>query len=135
MHFRQVLDLIVEFYKYGTKGFTSVEFSSELGALYSDKIPDKEIAPKRISNDLDRLYCMDLLKRKRRKRMVVDQYGNDVNKGFEYVYSLSSQGRKYHQYLHGTEEKREPGILFTVPPKFGMPEKLETAKQEKWYYP
>lgn len=56
-------------------------------------------SPKRISNDLNRLYRMQLLKRKRIKRTVTTRTGKSCKRGFRYVYSMTKQGISYSHYL------------------------------------
>jgi hypothetical protein len=51
---------------------------------------------KLLSNDLNRLYRMQLLSRRRVKRPV---YGGDGYRGFMYSYRLNKQGRSYIDYL------------------------------------
>jgi hypothetical protein len=51
---------------------------------------------KSISNDLGRLYRMQLLKRRRVKRAVASA---KYNRGYMYLYKLSSQGKSYAEYL------------------------------------
>lgn len=53
---------------------------------------------KKASAHLVRLYRMTFLKRKRVKRIVKARNGKVCHRGFEYRYSLSSQGRKYLKY-------------------------------------
>jgi len=60
---------------------------------------------KLISNDLRRLYAMGFLKRRRVKRECRTKSGKVCFRGYEYRYSISSQGWKYLRYLQeGREE-------------------------------
>lgn len=58
-----------------------------------------KLSTKRISDDLDRLYRMKFLKRKRKKRRVTTKNGNICNRGYYYQYRVSKQGWQYVQYL------------------------------------
>jgi hypothetical protein len=58
---------------------------------------------KRLSNDLNRLYRMTFLTRKRAKREVTTRRGLKCNRGYKYVYRISSQGRSYVNYLYNPE--------------------------------
>ncbi len=60
---------------------------------------------KLISNDLRRLYAMGFLKRRRVKRKCKTKKGKICFRGYEYRYSISSQGWKYLEYL--VKGKRE----------------------------
>lgn len=63
---------------------------------------------KLISNDLRRLYAMGFLKRRRVKRKCKTKGGKTCYRGYEYKYSLSSQGLKYLAYMgRGGEEEEE----------------------------
>lgn len=57
------------------------------------------IKTKLVSNDLNRLYRMQLLSRKKMKRTVL---GGEIYRGFMYVYWLNKQGRSYVEYLKRT---------------------------------
>ena len=83
MNFRDVLVLALIVSSNGARAFTSKELSNELVSQPNSNMRSKEINTKRISNDLDRLYRMRFLKRKRQKRRVVNKYGANVRKGFE----------------------------------------------------
>jgi len=56
-----------------------------------------ELSVKRISNDLNRLYRMQFVNRRRVARQVSARTGK-CNRGFMYIYRLSSQGKKYLEY-------------------------------------
>jgi hypothetical protein len=101
----------------GARAFTSKELSNELVSQPNSYLLNpKEINTKRISNDLDRLYRMRFLKRRRQKRMVVNKYGANVRKGFEYVYSISKQGKSYLYHLYGPKKVKEIDPLGYLPP-------------------
>lgn len=68
----------------------SIEDSSLLSRMFSTK---------RISGDLDRLYRMGFLKRKRIKRIVNRINSPSIARGFTYVYTISKQGWQYLQYM------------------------------------
>lgn len=59
---------------------------------------------KRISSDLDRLHRMGFLAARRVKRQVMTKTGIRCNKGYNYMYSITSQGRQYYNYLLNPEE-------------------------------
>lgn len=66
----------------------------------SKNYPQGAFSLKRISADLDRLYRMNLLKRKRISRLFfVNRFGKPFGRGFMYAYKLSAQGWKYAKYL------------------------------------
>ena len=54
---------------------------------------------KEVSNDFRRLHGMQFLRRERRKRSCLSKKGKNCYKGFEYVYSLSKQGRSYLKWM------------------------------------
>ena len=62
---------------------------------------------KMISNDLRRLYAMGFLKRRKVKRKSKTKSGKTCYRGYEYKYSLSSQGLKYLAYMARGGEKEE----------------------------
>jgi len=59
----------------------------------------REYSTKRISGDLDRLYRMGLLKRKRIPRIVYPKDSPPSRKGFMYGYEITRQGWQYLEYL------------------------------------
>lgn len=63
-----------------------------------------------ISNDLRRLYSMGFLKRRRAKRECRTRGGKVCFRGYEYRYSISSQGRKYLNYLANPEREEARGL-------------------------
>jgi hypothetical protein len=75
--------------------------------------PPQAFSSKRISADLDRLYRMGLLKRKRVKRMFKSKKGKEFGRGYRYQYELSEQGSKYALYLasyHGISRNERKQI-------------------------
>lgn len=116
MNFRDVLVLALIVSSNGARAFTSKELSNELVSQPNSNMRSKEINTKRISNDLDRLYRMRFLKRKRQKRRVVNKYGANVRKGFEYVYSISKQGKSYIYHLYGQKKGKEMDPFAYLPP-------------------
>lgn len=63
---------------------------------------------KRISGDLDRLYRMGFLKRKRTKRIIFVKNRPPITRGFCYLYSISAQGSKYLEFL--SKPKTQPHL-------------------------
>lgn len=65
---------------------------------------------KRVSGDLDRLYRMGFLSRRRVKRILNLRNSPPVNRGFSYLYKISKQGRQYLDYLSKpkTEDLPDP---------------------------
>ncbi|MBP1911653.1 hypothetical protein [Thermococcus stetteri] len=106
LDFRTLLKII--YLCFGTREFTARELSDaikkgikpiahlrlELFTFYSRRV-DRKL----ISNDLRRLYAMGFLKKRRVKRKVRTKSGKICYRGYEYRYSLSSQGLKYLGYL------------------------------------
>ncbi|MCD6101419.1 MAG: hypothetical protein J7K33_12670 [Candidatus Marinimicrobia bacterium] len=119
LDFRRLLTLIYEVF--GTGEFTSRELSDRLrGGIMSEPIKSvvmlhpsspkiyRRFSRKMISNDLRRLYAMGFLKRRKVKRKCRTKSGKICYRGYEYKYSLSSQGLKYLVYMaRGGEEEEE----------------------------
>ena len=85
---------------FDTKGVSEMLISAE---FFPAKPPHfsllpKLYSPKRISGDLDRLYRMGFLNRKRRLRLV-SQRASTCFRGFKYDYRISKQGWQYLKYL------------------------------------
>ncbi|HEV8387135.1 MAG TPA: hypothetical protein VGQ03_05895 [Nitrososphaera sp.] len=59
----------------------------------------RKFSTKRISGDLDRLYRMGFVRRRRVRRKVISRTGIPVFRGFEYRYVINKQGWQYLQYL------------------------------------
>jgi len=81
--------------------FDAISFSQRvLSSIPAyEKDVRKRFCVKRISNDLNRLYKMSFLKRRRIKRKVTTQSGRACHRGFCYEYRISKQGLKYLDYL------------------------------------
>jgi hypothetical protein len=60
---------------------------------------ERQFSTKRISGDLDRLYRMGFLNRKRVKRVVYPKGSIPCVRGFSYDYRISKQGWQYLDYL------------------------------------
>lgn len=56
---------------------------------------------KRISGELDKLFRMRLLKRKRVKRLFMCSKGTMFGRGYKYLYKITQNGMKYALYLVG----------------------------------
>jgi len=119
LDFRKLLTLI--YAHFGTGEFTSRELSDRLREVIA---PDfikpvlmshpsfpriyLRFGRKLISNDLRRLYAMGFLKKRKVKRKCKTKGGKTCYRGYEYKYSLSSQGLKYLAYMaRGGEEEEE----------------------------
>lgn len=62
-------------------------------------ILSSSVTTKLVSNDLNRLYRMQLLSRRKAKRTIL---GGEICRGFMYVYWLNKQGKSYIDYLKRT---------------------------------
>lgn len=62
---------------------------------WDQRLFDKKL----ISNDLNRLYRMGFLTRRRVKREVQTRVGKSCNRGYKYLYNISKQGKSYTAYL------------------------------------
>jgi len=119
LDFRKLLTLI--YAHFGAGEFTSRELSDRLREVIA---PDfikpvlmsnpsfpriyLRFGRKMISNDLRRLYAMGFLKKRKVKRKCKTKGGKTCYRGYEYKYSLSSQGLKYLAYMaRGGEEEEE----------------------------
>lgn len=78
---------------------------------------------------------MHLLKRKRRKRRVVDKYGNEVNKGFQYIYSLSRRGQNYINYMHSTADGKKRDFFGPLSPDFIMEQRPRDPSKQAQFLP
>lgn len=111
---------------FGTDSLDSATLSSVFKASGGTQLPvalsrvyhPHAFSAKSISADLDRLYRMGLLKRKRTKRMFKNKKGESFGRGYQYQYELSAQGSKYASYLadfHGisrNKRKRQRNIRY-----------------------
>jgi hypothetical protein len=70
-------------------------FPVPLGRPY----PVRAFEVKKISGDLDRLFRMGLLKRKRVKRLFRTKAGKPFGRGYMYMYKITRQGMRYGVYL------------------------------------
>ncbi|WP_148206191.1 V-type ATP synthase subunit I domain-containing protein [Thermococcus sibiricus] len=114
LDFRTLLTIIYE--HFGTGEFTARELSDRLREAISNPAlianpaflkVYRRVSKKMISNDLRRLYAMGFLKRRRVKRKVMTKSGKVCHRGYEYRYSLSSQGLKYLAYMASGGHERE----------------------------
>lgn len=106
--------LTIIYILFGRRDFTSRELSDCIRKAiapitklhpYFERL-NLRVSRKLISNDLRRLYGMGFLKKRRVKRKCRTKNGKICYKGYEYKYSLSSQGLKYLEYLgRGGEEE------------------------------
>jgi len=122
LDFRMLLSMIAIIF--GTREFTSRELSDRLRAEightatvnpHSTRLYLRS-SRKLISNDLRRLYAMGFLKRKKVKRRCRTKSGKVCFRGYEYRYSISSQGWKYLGYLvrGGEEEENLEGLADVI---------------------
>jgi hypothetical protein len=65
----------------------------------SKNYPPKFFEVKKISGDLDRLFRMGLLKRKRQIRYFQRKDGKSFGRGYKYLYKITRQGWRYATYL------------------------------------
>lgn len=118
LDFRTLLCSIAIIYE--DKEFTARELSKSLmegfSRIYSPKIYRYllRVRPKLISNDLRRLYSMGLLKRRRVKRQCKTNSGKVCFRGYEYKYSISSQGWKYIGYLYFGKQEEDFKKAFDI---------------------
>ena len=112
LDFRSLLCMIADIF--GEGEFTARELNdivlkamndfAKYPLLYLQLLPFfQRFRTKLISNDLRRLYAMGFLKRKRVKRVCRTKSGKVCFRGYEYKYSISSQGWKYLRYLREGE--------------------------------
>jgi len=89
-----------------------------------------------ISNDLRRLYAMGFLKKRKVKRKCRTKNGKTCYRGYEYKYSLSSQGLKYLAYMaRGGEEEGELEGLEDLIIKIILEKKApEEARDALWEF-
>jgi len=114
LDFRSLLNLLANAFK--DREFTARDVHDLLIKPLFKLAPDRpdlvfksllRYRTKLISNDLRRLYFMGFLKRRRVKRRCRTKSGKICFRGYEYRYSISSQGWKYLKYLAGGQ--REDG--------------------------
>jgi|GEM_PF-2036940 hypothetical protein len=102
--------------RYGpSASITSREWSDEImsglrnSPDYGNLVLHKRFSTKRLSGDLDRLYRMGLISRKRIKRIIHSRNSRPVMRGFAYRYSISKQGWQYLEHLsRGGKTHSEP---------------------------
>ncbi|ADI32001.1 hypothetical protein [Staphylothermus hellenicus] len=114
LDFRTLLSILAFAYALGIREFTARDVHKLFISLLSMNPPSKpdsllkvlsRIRLKLISNDLRRLYFMGFLKRRRVKRLVRTRSGKTCYRGYEYKYSISSQGWKYIRYLANPDKE------------------------------
>jgi hypothetical protein len=88
LDFRQVLERVNES---SMKGVDSLDSQHLAALLDSDTV--------RASQYLSRLHAMGFLTRRKQKRVCISKNGKQCVKGYYYDYSVSSQGRKYLQWM------------------------------------
>jgi hypothetical protein len=97
--------------EYNARALSDMMIWSQKTAERPDYMAERMFSVKRISGDLDRLYKMGFLTRRRIKRMVYPKCSPQVYRGFTYVYKISKQGWQYLDYLHdlgNPKEKEKP---------------------------
>ena len=70
----------------------------------SRSYPQNAFGVKRISGDLDKLFRMRLLKRKRVKRLFRSSKGTVFGRGYMYLYKIPTNGMKYAFHLAGKRD-------------------------------
>ena len=75
----------------------------------SNFIPLSSITMKRLSGDLDRLYKMGFLKRRRSTRHIRQKSSFPFSRGFQYLYQVSKQGWQYSAYLQKDKGESQEG--------------------------
>jgi hypothetical protein len=137
MKFKQVLRLLES--NFGEQGFKTRDVQSAIqrsirdsGNFIEDQTMRSTVSTKSISNELRRLYQMGFLKRKRIKRECTTSRGKTCFRGYEYVYSLSSQGRKYLGYL--TNPERQATELYVSSAELLFLNKIiRECPKERWW--
>jgi hypothetical protein len=99
-----------------TNRFPDVEFDAEIvSTIITDYLAAQgfspalvsKYTPKRISNDLDRLYKMGFLGARRVKRPVTTKKGTTCYRGYKYNYYVTVQGKRYYNYLLNPAESTQ----------------------------
>jgi hypothetical protein len=101
--------LLARLYEFGNDrhAYNSGQIAYALRARYSlDPMVQRLATTKKISSDMDRLFRMGFLSRKRRKRRITTRNGKSCNRGFIYFYRFSKQGISYYSYLGRSKIKR-----------------------------
>jgi len=145
LDFRKLLTLI--YAHFGAGEFTSRELSDRLREVIA---PDfikpvlmshpsfpriyLRFGRKLISNDLRRLYAMGFLKKRKVKRKCKTKGGKTCYRGYEYKYSLSSQGLKYLAYMaRGGEEEEALEGLEDVIMKVIIEKEAPEGTEDLWW--
>ena len=102
MDFRHIL---MQLERHESRGITSVD-STFLAAVLNT-------STKQASRCLSRLHSMGFLVREKDKRLCISKSGKECHKGYYYEYALSSQGRKYIQWMRETRPLRR-GMYLTL---------------------
>jgi len=140
LDFRMLLEIIYTLFRTGE--FTSGELSDRFrGGI----MPVVMLHPylmrlylrcgrKMISNDLRRLYAMGFLKKRKVKRKCRTKSGKICYRGYEYKYSLSSQGLKYLAYMaRGGEEEEELEGLEDMIMKVIIEKEAPKGTEDLWW--
>jgi hypothetical protein len=137
MKFRQVLRLLES--NFGEQGFKARDAQSVIqrsirdsGNFIEDQTMRSTVSTKSISNELRRLYQMGFLKRKRIKRECTTNRGKTCYRGYEYVYSLSSQGRKYLGYLTN-QERQTTELRVSLADRLILEDITKKLPNDRWW--
>jgi hypothetical protein len=117
-----------------TPFFSAREVTDSLRVAFAhDPSILQQVTRKKISNDLARLYRMQLLSRKRVKRDVITRNMMICYRGYKYHYRVSKQGLSYYSYLQKPEfdrrlaqEVRRKQITLSEPANYAIMQ--ETGK-------
>ena len=111
MEFKTLLQLLEK--SFGTANFdtkaAAVALTSGINQTTAPNLLTQELSRsllKTYSNDLNRLYRMRFLKRKRVKRQVITRTGKRCNRGVAYVFSIGRQGHSYCKWLRTDPQSR-----------------------------
>jgi len=120
MNFRILLDRIVASYGPDNK-FTSYDIATSLN-----------LTAKEASNSLRRLRLMKFLKKRRMKRACLSSSGKLCFKGYEYAYSVSSQGLSYIKWLKEKKPIEDLAYIKNMEEVFSyLPQELRLRLVEK----
>lgn len=84
--------------------FTRHALMNAMPVPLSRPYPQDAFGVKRISGDLDKLFRMRLLKRKRVKRLFRSSKGTVFGRGYMYLYKIPGNGMKYAFHLAGNRD-------------------------------
>lgn len=116
MHYKSMLQILAA---YGPSAqFSTKELSDKLSKFLAKRrdfdndhfFYTRQFSTKRVSGDLDRLYRMGFLNRKRARRVLFSEKPLGRLRGFMYVYRVSAQGWQYIDYMRKPERGKRPTV-------------------------